>query len=68
MKKDIKQVGYMDTNSSGNWWVWNEYCDICGRQTRNYNVIASEKPKEEEKDYCIPCMQAYLDELIKNKQ
>ena len=64
MKTDIKQVSYMDINESGDWYVWNEFCDLCGKQYRGYNNFSGSKPDENEKDYCLDCMREMLDSKI----
>lgn len=65
MKKNIKQVDYMNKNIPGNWWIWDAYCDICGVQVRNANVYSSIKPNEKKKDYCLRCVEKLLDDQIK---
>jgi len=65
MKTDIKQISYMDINESGDWYVWNEFCDLCGKKYRGYNVFSGSKPDENEKDYCLDCMREMLDNYAK---
>jgi len=63
MKTDIKQVAYMNTDKPGEWWVWNEFCDKCGKQIRDYRMFfhGIDKPNENKKDYCLDCMREMLD-------
>ena len=67
MKTDIKQVSYMDINESGDWYVWNEFCDLCGKQYKGHNVSSGSKPDENENDYCLDCMREMIDNKIKEK-
>ena len=31
MKINIKRINYDGTlNDNGNWWKWDEFCDLCG--------------------------------------
>ena len=61
MKTNIMKVDYMDINKSGDWYVWNTFCDKCGKQFRNHKVHSSTKPDRNEKDYCLDCMRKMLD-------
>ena len=61
MIKDIKKVAYKDVSKSGDWYVWNEFCDKCGEQFRSSNIYSSSKPDENEKDYCLSCMREMID-------
>jgi len=56
MKTDIKQVGL--------WWKWNEYCNNCGRQIRDYDSSSSEKPDVDKPDYCLECLRKIVDCII----
>ena len=61
MKTDIKQVTNIYISNPKDWWIWNEFCDICGKQYRSQNVSSSNKPDESEKDYCLDCMRKMID-------
>ena len=65
MKTDIKQVTNIYISNPTNWWVWNEFCDKCGKQCRSQNVFSGSKPNENEKDYCLDCMREMIDDKIK---
>jgi len=53
LKTDIKKIGF--------WWKWNEFCNNCGKQIRDYDFSSSEKPNEDKEDYCLGCMRKKLD-------
>ena len=67
MIKDIKKVAYMDVSKSGDWYVWNEFCDKCGKQFRDYSIFSGDKSDENKNDYCVSCLRKMLDDMIKNK-
>lgn len=52
MKIDIKKVGL--------WWKWNEYCNNCGKQIRDYEFSSSAEPDANKEDYCLDCMRKKL--------
>jgi hypothetical protein len=45
MKTNIRKVGI--------WWKWDEYCDICSKQTRDENVLSNTEPEIGKNDYCV---------------
>lgn len=53
MKANIQKVG--------KWWKWDEYCDNCGKQTRDDSFSSSAKPEIGKDDYCVECMRKMLD-------
>jgi len=64
MKTNIIKINYMNTEKSLDWYIWNAFCDKCGKQFRNHKIHSSSKSDESEKDYCLDCMR----EMIDNKQ
>jgi len=63
MKADVKQVAYMNINESGDWWVWNEFCNKCGKQIRDYSILSVSKPDESKENYCLDCMREMIDKM-----
>ena len=62
------KVDYMDINKSGDWYIWNAFCDECEKQFRSHNIYSSAKPDENEKDYCLDCMREMIDNKFNNKE
>ena len=62
------KINYMNTDNSLDWYIWNVFCDICGRQFRNHKIHSSVKPDENEKDYCLDCMREMIDNKFNNKE
>ena len=56
MKTNIKQVGL--------WWKWDEFCNNCSRQIRDYDFSSSEKPDENKLDYCLECLRKIYDSIV----
>jgi len=60
MKTDIKQIG--------NWWKWNEYCNNCAKQIRDYNSSSSEEPERDKEGFCLDCLRKISDGIIGKNQ
>jgi len=60
LKTDIKQIGM--------WWKWNEYCNNCGKQIRDYYFSSSDEPDVDKKDYCLKCLRKIADGIISENQ
>jgi len=57
MKTDIKKVGF--------WWKWNEYCNNCGKQIRDFDEFSSSaEPDVDKEDCCLECMRKKLDGVV----
>ena len=63
MKINIKRINYDGTlNDNGNWWKWDEFCDLCGADCKKSDWQVTSPPNINEKDYCINCLRKLLDE------
>ena len=67
MKTNIMKVAYMHTDKSPDWYIWNAFCDECGKQFRDHKIHSSTKPDRNEKDYCLDCMREMIDNKFNNK-
>lgn len=66
MKLNIKNVSYNNKTKKVQWWVWDEYCDKCGKlRYLKGEVLHFNKPKND-KDYCLDCLNILLDEKLKD--
>ena len=50
------------------WWKWNEYCNNCGKQIRDYYFSSSDEPDVDKKDYCLKCLRKIADGIISENQ
>lgn len=65
MKTDMHRVDYDGTpNPNGNWWVWNETCDRCGRIIFDTSTQCSCPHDENEADFCNECLMYLIDNGI----
>ena len=63
MKTNIKRIDYNgNLDSKGNWWQWDEFCDLCGADCKKSDWQVMLPPKTDEKDYCINCLRKLLKE------
>jgi len=68
MKTDIKQVTNIYISNPEKWYIWNEFCDKCGKKCRYQNISSSSKPDKSEKDYCLDCIREMIDNKFNKKK
>lgn len=65
MKVNLHRVNYDGSeNKNGNWYVWKEICDRCGKVIFNESVQHSKCDKDDGLDFCCECYRYLFDNNI----
>jgi hypothetical protein len=68
MKKDIHRVNYDGSpNKNGDWWVWEEVCDRCGKVIFDESTQHS-RIDDSNIDFCSECIRNLIDNNISYEQ
>ena len=66
MKTNFKEEKSIDTPMM--WYMWDEFCDKCGKKIHGHEIRHSRKPNVEEHDYCYECLIFLFDKDFKYKE